>query len=69
MAKGFLDEPAKEADMVIEDIGKDKYDNIISCKIHDLVHDFSLSISKSETLILKSDSMDSISNVQNLLLH
>ena len=67
MAKGFLDEPAKEADMVIEDIGKDKYDNIISCKIHDLVH-VSLSISKSETLILKSDSMDSISNVQNLLL-
>ncbi|KAK4566083.1 hypothetical protein RGQ29_002323 [Quercus rubra] len=81
MAEGFLDEPAKEANMVMEDIGnmyfnillatsffqnarKDKYGNIISCKMHD----FSLSISKSETLILESDSMDNISNVQNLFV-
>ncbi|XP_065634950.1 putative disease resistance protein RGA3 [Quercus suber] len=84
MAEGFL-EPAKEANMLMEDIGnmyfnillatsffqnarKDDYGNIISCKMHDLVHDFSLSISKSETLILERDSMDNISNVQHLFV-
>ena len=47
---------------------KDAYGNIISCKMHDLVHDFALSISKSETLILERDSMDDISNVQCLFV-
>ncbi|XP_065634931.1 putative disease resistance protein RGA3 [Quercus suber] len=84
MAEGFL-EPAKEANMMMEDIGnmyfnillatsffqnarKDAYGNIISCKMHDLVHDFALSISKSETLILERDSMDNVNNVQHLFV-
>ena len=47
---------------------KDAYGNIISCKMHDLVHDFALSISKSETLILKGDSVDNINNVRHLFV-
>ncbi|KAK4566161.1 hypothetical protein RGQ29_002397 [Quercus rubra] len=82
MAEGFF-ELAKEANMVMEDIGnmyfnillatsffqnarKDAYGNIISCKMHDLMHDFALSISKSETLILEGDSVDNVSSIQPL---
>ena len=80
MAEGFL-EPAKEANMMMEDIGnmyfsillatsffqnarKDAYGNIISCRMHDLVHDFALSISKFETLILEEDAVDNVSSIQ-----
>ncbi|XP_075661374.1 putative disease resistance protein RGA3 isoform X2 [Castanea sativa] len=47
---------------------KDAYGNIISCKMHDLVHDFAISISKSEILILDGDSVDNISKVQPLFV-
>ncbi|KAK9997667.1 hypothetical protein SO802_022353 [Lithocarpus litseifolius] len=46
----------------------DAYGNIVTCKMHDLVHDFALSISKSETLILEGDSVDNVSSIQPLFV-
>ncbi|XP_030937839.1 putative disease resistance protein RGA3 [Quercus lobata] len=47
---------------------KDAYGEIISCKMHDLVHDFAISISKSEIRILEGDSVDNVSKVQPLFV-
>ncbi|XP_075662657.1 disease resistance protein RGA2-like [Castanea sativa] len=54
------------ANSLLQDAKKDEYDNIVSCTMHDLVHDLTLLISKLETLIVKGDSMDDISHVRRL---
>ena len=43
------------ANSLFQDEKKDELDNIISCKMHDLVHDRALSVSKSETSFLNKD--------------
>ncbi|KAK9997671.1 hypothetical protein SO802_022357 [Lithocarpus litseifolius] len=47
---------------------KDVCGDIISCKIHNLVHDFAISISKSEILILEGDFVDNVRKVQPLFV-
>ena len=47
---------------------KDVCGDIISCKMHNLVHDFAILISKSEILILEGDFVDNVSKVQPLFV-
>ncbi|GLU17973.1 hypothetical protein SLE2022_343000 [Rubroshorea leprosula] len=69
MAQGFLHQPNKSSstmeeigdayfnyllsNSLFQDVRRNKYGDIISCKMHDVVHDLALAVSKDETLIWK----------------
>ncbi|GKV45263.1 hypothetical protein SLEP1_g52371 [Rubroshorea leprosula] len=52
---------------LFQDVERDSYGSIITCKMHDLIHDLAQSVSKSQTLILEDGSGRNIpANIQHL---
>ncbi|GLU14947.1 hypothetical protein SLE2022_314840 [Rubroshorea leprosula] len=51
---------------LFQDVERDKYGNIQTCKMHDVVHDLAVFVSKNETLILKNGSIGENSCIRHL---
>ncbi|KAK4566258.1 hypothetical protein RGQ29_002483 [Quercus rubra] len=82
MAEGFLQPPPRSeksmedigdnyfdilvASSLLQDVEKDMYGNIAKCKMHYLLHELALLISKPETLMLMGNFVDNISHVRRL---
>ncbi|XP_022761774.1 disease resistance protein RGA2-like [Durio zibethinus] len=51
---------------LFQDVERDAYGNIDVCKMHDLVHDLAVFVSKEETMVLDTDSMRDTSHIRHM---